>query len=430
MTDYRDKPSKSSPPSDTPHQTTLHIVPEEIDLLADAFSRCKSLAESKNILVKFLKELKLMGLVGEKRNAAILFLAMISRLLDKPVSIAVKGQSSAGKSNLVDLVLSFFPPNSFYSSTALSDTALIHEEESLQHKILVIHELAGVGDKDSKALYFLRQLMSGGSITYRVVQEKAKGGHVTVKKEQQGPVTVITTTTLVNLLVDIETRFFSISVNESKHSSRAICATYNDGEEYKSVDVVWTELQNWLKLATTVNGPYRVNVPYVKAIVDLMPERAFRMVRIRRDFKSFVGLIKAHAVLHQANREKKNGKIQANFDDYEPVRTVIGEIFAASLCMYVPEHIRRVVDAVGLLCPNTVQWTTVLDLADYLNLDPRTIRRSVSIAMKDDYLREVHEFRSGLDNRKLKITTGKPMPDSDPVLPTRQVLENYYRSLF
>lgn len=428
MTDYPIVPDESSPVSKSPKDTSLHLVTEEIDLLADVFSRCKSLAESRNIIVEFLKEIKSLGLVGEKKNAAILYLTMVSSLLDKPVSIAVKGQSSAGKSNLVDLVLSFFPVGSYYSSTALSDTALIHEEESLEHKILVIHELAGVGDKDSKALYFLRQLMSGGSITYRVVQETQKGGHTTVKKEKQGPVAVVTTTTLVNLLIDIETRFFSISVDESAQSSRAICATYGGGEEFNAPNFIWGELQNWLKLVTVERGPYKVDVPYAKAISDLIPERVYKMVRIRRDFRSFLGLIKAHAVLHQINREVRKNNIQANFDDYEVVRTIIGDIFAQGLSLFVPPHIRRVVDAVSQLCPNSVQWTTVVELADYLNLDPRTIRRNVSIAIRDNYLREVQEFRSGLDNRKLKIAVGKPMPSSEPVLPTRRVLEDYYKT--
>lgn len=429
MVDYPNIPPESSPVPKPPQETSLHIVSEEIDLLADAFSRCKSLAESKNIIVEFLKEIKTLGLVGEKKNAAILYLTMVSRLLDKPVSVAVKGQSSAGKSNLVDLVLSFFPTGSHYTSTAVSETALIHEEESLEHKILVVHELAGVGDKDSKALYFLRQLMSGGSITYRVVQETQKGGHTTVKKEKQGPVAVITTTTLVNLLVDIETRFFSISVDESARQTKAILATYGDNNAFKQPNFIWRELQNWLKLITTVQGAYKVNVPFVKALSDLLPERVDRVVRIRRDFRNFIGLIKAHAILHQINREIRNEYIQANFDDYEVVRTIIGDIFAQGLSLFVPQHIRRVVDAVSELCPNSVQWTTVVDIANYLRLDPSTVRRHVRVAMKDNYLREIQEFRSGIDNRKLKVAVGSSMPNSDPVLPTRRVLEDYYRTL-
>ena len=39
-------------------------------------------------------------LAGEERNAKLLYLGCTSRLMRKPMSIAIKGPSSAGKSNL------------------------------------------------------------------------------------------------------------------------------------------------------------------------------------------------------------------------------------------------------------------------------------------------------------------------------------------
>ena len=42
------------------------------------------------------------GVVGEERNAKLLFLALVTRFLKRPVSVAVKGPSSGGKSFLVE----------------------------------------------------------------------------------------------------------------------------------------------------------------------------------------------------------------------------------------------------------------------------------------------------------------------------------------
>jgi ABC-type iron transport system FetAB ATPase subunit len=54
-------------------------------------------------------------MAGEQRNAKLLYLAATSRLLDKCINVAVKGPSSAGKSEIRKRVLSFIPPEDVVS---------------------------------------------------------------------------------------------------------------------------------------------------------------------------------------------------------------------------------------------------------------------------------------------------------------------------
>ena len=84
-------------------------------------------------------------MVGESRVAKLLFLIVVSRFLDRPVSAAVKGPSSGGKSYLVESVLRFFPESAYYALTAMSDRALAYSEEPLSHRFLVLYEAAGMG---------------------------------------------------------------------------------------------------------------------------------------------------------------------------------------------------------------------------------------------------------------------------------------------
>src|SRR5262245_57891306 len=63
-----------------------------------------------DILGRFGREVENAGLVGEATNAKILYLALTSRLFERPVSIAIKGVSSVGKSFTVEQILKFFPP--------------------------------------------------------------------------------------------------------------------------------------------------------------------------------------------------------------------------------------------------------------------------------------------------------------------------------
>src|SRR6516164_7611295 len=87
---------------------------------AEAWNACADLAKTENILEEFDKELATVGLVGERRVAKLIYLAVTSRLLDCPISIAVKGPSSGGKSFTVDTVLRFFPGEAFHALTAMS----------------------------------------------------------------------------------------------------------------------------------------------------------------------------------------------------------------------------------------------------------------------------------------------------------------------
>ena len=80
---------------------------------AKSWKACAELAHAENILAGFDRALGTIGLVGERRVAKLLYLAVTSRLLDRPVSVVVKGPSSGGKSFTVKSVLRFFPGDAF-----------------------------------------------------------------------------------------------------------------------------------------------------------------------------------------------------------------------------------------------------------------------------------------------------------------------------
>lgn len=87
-------------------------------LKKELWRHCKELAQSTDIMAEFITDIRRAGLTGEEKNAKIIFLALVSRLLEKIVSLAVKGPSSGGKSFSTEKVLSFFPDSAFYALTA------------------------------------------------------------------------------------------------------------------------------------------------------------------------------------------------------------------------------------------------------------------------------------------------------------------------
>ena len=94
------------------------------------------LAQTSNILEAFLDVLKAEEVVGERRVAQLVYLAVSSRVLDRPVSIVIKGPSAAGKSYLIQRVLNFFPAEAYYALTGMSERLLAYDDESLRTECL------------------------------------------------------------------------------------------------------------------------------------------------------------------------------------------------------------------------------------------------------------------------------------------------------
>jgi hypothetical protein len=108
----------------------------------EAWEVCKELALESSILSRFAEAAAASGVVGEKRALKLLYLVLTSRLLDRPVSLVVKGPSSAGKSFIVEMGLRFFPETAYYAVTAMSERALAYSDEPLSHRFLVLYEAA------------------------------------------------------------------------------------------------------------------------------------------------------------------------------------------------------------------------------------------------------------------------------------------------
>ena len=78
-------------------------------------------ARSPDILGSLAVDLERAGLAGEKRTSQIIYLAATSRLFSQPLSVAVKGPSSGGKSYTVQSALRFLPQEACFTLTSASE---------------------------------------------------------------------------------------------------------------------------------------------------------------------------------------------------------------------------------------------------------------------------------------------------------------------
>jgi hypothetical protein len=215
-----------------------------------------------NILAQFGDEVENAGLVGETGNAKILYLALTSRLFERPASVAIKGVSSVGKSFTVEHVLKFFPPAAYFVRTGMSERAIIYSDEDYRHRFLIIFEAAGMNSEMQS--YLIRTLLSEGRIVYEVV-EKTKAGLRPRRIEKAGPTGLITTTTAPRLHPENETRLLSLGVIDTPDQTRAVMqALVSDVAPTNGVTYAqWHALQSWL-----AEGQREVVVPFAAKLAD------------------------------------------------------------------------------------------------------------------------------------------------------------------
>jgi hypothetical protein len=391
-------------------------VPLDHELAQKARQRREALAgmaadliRAPDVLSRFAADLERAGVVGEVRTAKLIYLAITSRLLDKPVSVAVKGTSSSGKSFTAGRVLGFFPASAYYALSAMSERALAYSQEPLKHRTLVIFEAAGlVGDFGT---YLLRSLLSEGCVRYETV-EKGRDGLRPRLIVREGPTNLLVTTTSVKLHPENETRMFSLPVTDTPAQTAAVMRRLAEGGRVEIDYARWHALQDWL-----AGGDNRVVIPFAHELAERIPPIA---VRLRRDFGAVLSLVMTHALLHEGTRGRdQEGRIVATLDDYEAVRLLVADLIADGIGAGVARSIRETVGAVAALRMGADSEVSVSETAARLKLDKSAASRRVKAAVEAGYLVN-REDRRG---RPARLVLGEPLPDDIDILPGVDVLQ-------
>jgi phage/plasmid primase-like uncharacterized protein len=399
-----------------------------IDLLAVS---AREIIASEDVLALFAKEIGRL-IVGEEKNAKILYLVATSRLFDKTMHAAVKGPSSGGKSEIRKRVLDFFPPEHVISFTALSEHALLYMADDFAHKVLSMGE-ALTGKQVEFQDYLLRELMSEGKLRYPVVQ-KIQDELVTTMIEKDGPVSFLVTTTRNKLNPENETRMLSLEVNDTEEQTKAIlrkvAAVVGLNKKARTDELCrWHDYQRWLAA-----GECRVFIPYAKTLSTLI--KVTKSVRLRRDFSQLLIAIKAHALLHREHRRRSTkGSIVATIEeDYSAVRALMADLLATASEIKMRETIEDTIAAVRRVAARRpdpdLDGATVRQVAKELNLDRSAVHRRLKAAEGDGHIVNL-ESRKGYPARYKPSDDGGGLIDKaapGELLPTPGALRRAYKA--
>jgi DNA primase len=247
----------------------------------------------------------------------------VSRKLADPLSLLIQSRSAAGKSTLQDAVLSLVPDENYVQYTRITDQALFYKEkDALVHKIIAVEEEVGMGG----AAYSIRNMQSAKKITLASTEKDPATGEMRTKdREVNGPAAVMITTTAPDVEGETASRFIFLTVDESAEMTEAIHAKQREAETLEGL-ALQKKRERIIKKHHTAQRllkPVAVDNIYVKYLT--YPNHSIRM---RRDHKKYLGLIRTIAYLHQYQRPTKT--LNVDGEPFKYIEVTLDNIEAAN----------------------------------------------------------------------------------------------------
>ncbi len=293
-----------------------------------------------NLIARLREAFHQAGIIGEESNTLVAYLAGVSRKLERPLAIIIQSASAAGKTTLMDAVLSFFPEEERVKYSAMTGQSLYYlGETSLKHKILAVVEEAGA----EKASYALKLLQSEGELTIASTgKDPTTGKMVTQEYHVEGPVMIFLTTTAIDLDEELQNRCLTLAVDESAAQTERIHRVQRERRTlagllaHESRKDLLTQLRNAQRLLS----PLAVVNPFAPALTF-----ATARTRNRRDHEKYLTLIDSIALLHQHQRQRGqhlvNGRtvefVEVTLDDIALANELAPEVLGRSLDELPPQ---------------------------------------------------------------------------------------------
>jgi len=317
-------------------QEALEVKKTAPVLTSDETAAAMELLQDCALLSRIINDFEACGVVGERVNTLMGYLAGVSRKLSRPLAVMIQSSSAAGKSALMDAVLNFMPPDERVQYSAMTGQSLFYMgETSLKHKILAISEEEGA----ENASYALKLLQSEGEVTIASTGKNATTGNLETQEYRvEGPVMLFLTTTAIDIDEELLNRCLVLTVNESRAQTQAI---HEIQRQRRTLDglkasVVKSQLITLHQHAQQLLKPLAVVNPFANQLSFLDNQ-----TRTRRDHEKYLTLIDSIALLHQHQRKIKTVQdieyIEATLDDIAVANALASDVLGRTLDELPPQ---------------------------------------------------------------------------------------------
>jgi len=314
----------------------------------DEVKTALSLLKDPKLIERICADFVRAGIVGESTNLLVGYLACVSRKLERPLAVLIQSSSAAGKSSLMDAVLQLMPSEEQVKYSAMTGQALFYMgEKDLKHKILAIAEEEGAKNTS----YALKLLQSEGEVTIASTGKNPTTGNLETQEYRvEGPVTLFSTTTAVDLDDELLNRCLTLTVDESREQTQAIHAAQRKKRTLEGLhaQIERDEATQLHHNAQRLIRPLKIVNPYADRLTFLDDK-----TRTRRDHEKYLGLIDAVTLLHQYQRDVKRTRhrnqtmdyIEVALDDISIANRLAHEVLGRTLDE-LPPHTRKLLNMI------------------------------------------------------------------------------------
>lgn len=356
---------------------------QELPVLSEAEkAEAMKYLKSKSLLRNTLNDLAASGVVGERENSLIAYLAYTSRKRERPLHIMYLGASGSGKTYLQEKVSALMPEEDRIEITSLSDNAFYYfGREELKHKLILIEDLDGA----ENVMYPLRELQSKRKISKTVTLKDNKGNLKTITLRVEGPVSVSGCTTRERLYEDNANRCLLLYIDGSPEQDGRImnyqkglsCGRINFAQEQTIKD----KLQNVQRLL----GPIKVVNPFAD-LIDLPPE----VFKPRRSLLMLLSFIETITFYHQYQRtvqqdESGQSYILSTVEDIESAFSLMKPVLF-SKSDELTQAARTFLEKLKTLV-KADEVFYARDIRQRLRLPVSTLKRYLSELVRYDYIK-------------------------------------------
>lgn len=234
----------------------------------------------------------------EKLTAFLVACTAYSRDPRDRKSLALIGDSSVGKDNLMDEVLRHFPDEDVIKVTRATGPTL--EDDIAERAIVAFSEVNAnrEGGANRDIVEQLKQLAEGG---IHALKKDARTGFKNARESRQSQRTIFFSSTEERRDEELETRFICVGIphdsRKVKEVNKRTLAVAGDP------DLLFAETRNesLLKIGIGKLRLYPVLIPYAHLLAEVFDNDH---PRSQRDLKRLLALTKAHAWLYQQQRPK------------------------------------------------------------------------------------------------------------------------------
>jgi DNA primase len=261
---------------------------------AEAFLRSPTLFDD------IASDMDAVGYVGEEVNKLVVYVAAVSRLLEKPLSVYVQAGSSSGKSFLIETVRRLLPQEAVLAISSFSDQALNYmKQEDLEGKVMLMGEAIHNDLVEGQ----IRQMQSEGEISRLMVAKDPKTGALESRQvRNRVRLSFMMSSTALYLNPENASRCLVLHTDESRAQTERILSLQREKKTFDGYLAAAYRIPAIIKKHQTA-GRILERLPVFNPLAGFIRFPVNRPT-MRRAQDQFLTLLEAVAILRQYQKER------------------------------------------------------------------------------------------------------------------------------